>query len=128
MKDYYSTCPFPKPQAEKKKKKQNGWKDKQNRTCHYTGASGAERHEIFGGTRNRQTSIDMGFQVDVCPEIHRRFHAQADEWSRQEVKRWQIYYQVQYMDKLIQTGLTQKQALDCWMALIGENYLWEQET
>ncbi|MCB6992924.1 hypothetical protein LI177_05415 [bacterium 210820-DFI.6.37] len=124
MSDYYNTCPFPKPKTEKKRKKQNGWKDKPNRTCYYTGKPNAERHEIFGGTRNRQTSIDMGFQVDVCPEIHRRLHARADEWSQQEVKRWRIYYQVQYMDKLIQTGLTEKQALDCWMALIGENYLW----
>ena len=52
---YYATCAFPKPVTKKKKPACNGYKDKQNRICAYTGERGAERHELFGGA-NRQTS------------------------------------------------------------------------
>ena len=66
---YDETCAFPKPQDKKKKKKANGYKHKADRVCAYTERPFAERHEIFCG-RNRQISIDNGFQIDVCPEIH----------------------------------------------------------
>ena len=123
MNKYYENCPFPKPKVQQKKKKQNGFKNKPNRVCHYTGQPGAERHEIFGGA-NRQQSIDMGFQVDVSPEIHSRFHSMSDEWSRKEVERWQIFYQVKYIQKLVEAGIDPEKAMELWMLMIGKNYLW----
>lgn len=124
MNDYYTKgALFPKPKSHQRKKKQNGWKEKQNRYCHYTGQPSAERHEVFGGA-NRQQSIDMGFQVDVNPEIHRRFHDESDEWARKEMERWRIYYQVKYIQKLVETGISQEQAMELWMLMIGKNYLW----
>lgn len=124
MNDYYEKgAMFPKPKSSQKRKKQNGWKDKENRVCYYTGQPNAERHEVFGGA-NRQQSIDMGFQVDLSPEIHRRFHSKSDEWARKEIERWQIYYQVKYIQKLVETGISQEQAMELWMLMIGKNYLW----
>lgn len=46
---YYENCAFPKPKSKKKKLLHNGYKDKHERICWYTGRSGAERHEIWGG-------------------------------------------------------------------------------
>lgn len=123
LEEYYRSCPFPKPKTEKKKKQQNGWKEKPDRTCWYTGQTGAERHEIFGGP-NRQTSIEHGFQVDVCPEIHARLHAKADDWARIENLKWSMYYQYTYEQKLIQEfKLDPEEARRCWMAMIGKNFL-----
>ena len=120
---YYQSCPFPKPKPGRKpKKKQNGYKDKPERRCWYTGQPGAERHEIFGGPY-RQTSIEFGFQVDVCPEIHARLHANADDWARIETLKWRMYYQHVYEEKLIQKGLDREEARKAWMAMIGRNYL-----
>lgn len=120
--EYYRSCPFPKPKDTKPKKKQNGFKDKPNRICWYTGQPGAERHEIFGGP-NRQTSIEHGFQVDVCPQIHARLHANADNWSRIENLKWKMYYQHIYEERLISLGLEPKEARKAWMAMIGKNFL-----
>ena len=120
--EYYNSCPFPKPKTAKPKKKQNGFKDKPNRRCWYTGQIGAERHEIFGGP-NRQVSIEMGFQVDVCPEIHARLHANADDWARIENLKWRMYYQHIYEERLISLGLQPEEARKAWMAMIGKNYL-----
>lgn len=122
MNDYYQTCAFPKPTVKKEKKKVNGWKDKPNRICHYCGKRGAERHEIFGGPY-RQTSIDMGFQVDVCPEHHKMLHAHGTEWSKTEKKRWAIYWQLEYEQKLIDTGISPEQARAVWRQMIGRSYL-----
>ena len=119
---YYQNCPFPKPKTIKPKRKQNGFKEKPNRTCWYTGRPGAERHEIFGGP-NRQTSIDMGFQVDVCPEIHARLHANADDWARIENLKWRMYYQNAYEQRLMELGMERKEARKAWMAMIGRNFL-----
>jgi len=120
---YYQTCPFPKPKPDKKKRLlTNGYKDKLQRRCWYTGVLGAERHEIWGGPW-RQTCIDMGFQVDVCHEIHERLQANGDEWARAENLKWQMYFQSKYEQKLIDSGITPGQARECWMALIGKNYL-----
>lgn len=43
---YYENCAFPKPKSKKKKLLHNGYKDKHERICWYTGRPGAERHEI----------------------------------------------------------------------------------
>lgn len=121
--DYYQSCPFPKPKPSKKpKKKQNGFKDKPQRTCWYTGEPNAERHEVFPGIY-RQTSIDMGFQVDVCPRIHRELQANGTEWAKTENLKWRMFYQRQYEERLIETGITEEQARSCWMDLMGRNYL-----
>lgn len=122
LEEYYRSCAYPKPKQSKPKKKQNGYKDKPNRICWYTGRPGAERHEIFGGP-NRQTSIEHGFQVDVCPEIHARLHANADNWARTENLKWGMYYQYVYEQRLEQLGLDKEEARQCWMAMIGRNYL-----
>ena len=120
--EYYRSCAYPKPKQTKPKKKQNGWKDKPQRRCWYTGAPGAERHEIFGGP-NRQTSIELGFQVDVCPEIHARLHANADDWARIENLKWSMYYQHIYEESMQRMGMTQEEAREKWMHMIGRNYL-----
>ncbi len=52
-------------------------------SARYTGRPGAERHEIWGGP-DRQKSIEMGFQVDLCSELHARLHANCDEWAKTE--------------------------------------------
>lgn len=120
---YYQQCPFPKPKPTKKKPLlSNGYKDKPQRRCWYTRTLGAERHEIWGGPY-RQTSIEMGFQVDVCPELHAELQANGTEWAKTENLRWQMYYQHWYEQKLIDTGITPQQACETWMALIGRNYL-----
>lgn len=120
---YYQQCPFPKPKPTKKKPLlSNGYKDKPQRRCWYTGAPGAERHEIWGGPC-RQTCIEMGFQVDVCPEIHAELQANGTTWAKIENLKWQMYYQNLYEQKLIDTGITPQQARETWMALIGRNYL-----
>lgn len=121
--NYYQQCAFPKPKPTKKKQLLcNGYKDKPERKCWYTGQLGAERHEIWGGPY-RQTSIRMGFQVDVCPEIHAELQANGTEWARIENQKWQMYFQSQYEQKLINTGVKPEHARDAWMAMIGRNYL-----
>lgn len=32
------------------------------------------RHEIFYGVKNRKTSKEHGFWLDICPECHQRVH------------------------------------------------------
>ena len=119
---YYENCAFPKPKSKKKKLLHNGFKDKSQRICWYTGQPGAERHEIFGGP-NRQTSIEMGFQVDLCQELHARLHANADDWAKTENRKWRMYFQTIYEEELIASGETPEKARTSWMALIGRNYL-----
>jgi len=121
--EYYQSCAYPKPKpAPKKKLLHNGYKDKPERKCWYTGRPGAERHEIWGGPY-RQTCIEMGFQVDVCPKIHAELQANGTEWAKTENLKWQMYYQNLYEQKLIISGITPEQARQTWMALIGRNYL-----
>ena len=121
--EYYQNCAYPKPKpAGRKRILHNGYKDKQNRRCYYTGAPGAERHEIWGGPW-RQTSIDMGFQVDLSPEMHRKFHEMREDWVIREVTWWKKHYQEKYEGVLIETGVKPEHARECWMALIGKNYL-----
>lgn len=122
MNNYYKTCPFPKPVDKKKKTICNGYKDKPNRVCAYTGAVGAERHELFGGP-NRKISIMYDFQVDVSPEKHRELQDNVTEWAQEENKRLRAEAQKNYMDRLIEEeGITEKAALREWMFLIGRNY------
>lgn len=123
LENYYQSCPYAKPKPTKKKKLlENGYKDKPQRRCWYTGQPNAERHEIWAGPY-RQTCIEMGFQVDVCPELHAELQANGTKWAKVENLKWQMYYQNLYEQKLIATGVTPSQARDCWMALIGKNYL-----
>lgn len=119
---YYDTCAFPKPQDKKKKKKVNGYKGKADRVCAYTGRPFAERHEIFCG-RNRQISIDNGFQIDVCPEIHAELQANITEWAQAENLRLRQKCQWEYENNLIATGVTPEQARELWLKLIGRSYL-----
>ncbi len=121
MNNHYETCPFPKPRAKKKKKKQNGWKEKKNRVCAYCGEYYAERHELFGGP-NRQISIDEGFQIDLCRYHHEELHRNVSEWAKVENKALKSAAQKQYMDKLIECGMSEDAALKAWMNLIGRNY------
>lgn len=120
--EYYRKCAFPKPQDKKTKKKVNGYKDKPNRVCAYTGKTYAERHEIFPG-KNRQISIDYGFQIDVCHEIHEELQANITEWAQAENLRLRQKCQTEYEDKLIETGISLEQARKCWLKLIGRSYL-----
>lgn len=122
LKDYYKTCPFPKPAGKKKKVLYNGYKNKAERRCYYTGRRGAERHEVFGGP-NRQTSIREGFQVDLCPELHRELHANQTEWAKRENLYWRQRYQREYEEKLINAGISAQDARKVWLRLIGKNFL-----
>ncbi len=105
-----------------KRKKYNGYKDKPNRICFYRETGGAERHEVFFGVGQRDISIEYGFQVDLCGELHWEIH-QETEWGKKEDLLWKQTYQTVYMDCLEADGLTREEALAAWMHLIGRNYL-----
>ena len=122
MDDYYYTCPFPKPGKPKKKRPQNGYKDKPNRRCWYCGRDYAERHEVYGGPF-REISIEMGFQVDVCPEHHRMLHSNADHWAQVENKKWRMYYQSEWEEAAIEGGMDPEDARQRWILMMGRNYL-----
>jgi len=113
---------FPKPTTKKKAKKQNGWKDKAGRRCYYCGTLHAERHEVYGGP-NRQISIDLGFQIDLCSSCHRAWHSQSDELWRERKQYWQRYFQEEYEKKLIDGGIRPDQARELWTKLIGKNFI-----
>lgn len=116
--------PVPKPTKSKKKKKlENGYKDKPQRRCYYTGKLGAERHEVYGGPA-RQNSIRYGFQVDLCPEIHERFHNPKTREDYDRIEYWQKKCQRDFETKLIyESGMSPKSAREVFMMLIGRNYL-----
>lgn len=119
---YYETCPFPKPATKKKKLACNGYKDKQNRVCAYTGQHGAERHELFGGV-NRQTSIREALQIDLSPEKHRELQDNITPWAQAENRRLKAEAQKKWMDKYMEAeGVDEAAALRAWMLLIGRNY------
>ena len=122
MDDYYYTCPFPKPGKPKKKKPQNGYKNKPYRYCWYCGRDYAERHEVYGGPF-REISIEMGFQVDLCPEHHRMMHSNGDEWSKIENLKWRMYYQQKWENEQISSGMDPEEARDRWILMMGRNYL-----
>lgn len=77
----------------------------------------------FLAGRTAKKSIELGFQVDVCPEIHARLHANCDDWARIENRKWKMYYQTKYEEEQIAAGATEEEARADWMALIGRNYL-----
>ena len=105
-----------------KRKKYNGYKDKPNRTCFYRETGGAERHEVFYGTAEREISIMYGFQVDLAPELHWEIHHET-EWGQKEDMLWRQAYQTVYMDCLEADGLSREEALAAWMILMSRNYL-----
>lgn len=105
-----------------KRSKNNGYKNKPERTCFYRGTTGAERHEVFYGTGQRQISIEYGFQVDLSSELHSEIHRET-EWGNQEDTLWKQAYQTVYMDCMEADGFDREQALSAWMHLIGRNYL-----
>lgn len=113
---------FPKPKDTKKKKKVNGYKSKPKRICYYCGTYGADRHEIYGGP-NRQTSIDLEFQIDLCEDCHRKFHNPPNDLWISRILFWRQRFQKKYETILMQTGISKQHARDCWMELIGRNYL-----
>ena len=122
MNEYYQSCAFPKPITKTPKKKVNGYKDKPNRVCWYCGERNAERHEVFNGPY-RQTSIEMGFQVDVCPVHHRKLHESSRKFAKIETLKWRMYYQKKYENTLIESGISEEQARELWMTMMGKNYL-----
>lgn len=105
-----------------KRKKYNGYKDKAERMCFYNETGGAERHEVFYGTGQRQISIEYGFQVDLSQEAHWEIHNET-EWGRKVDLMWKQAYQTVYMDCMEADGFDRDQALSAWMHLIGRNYL-----
>lgn len=122
MNDYYKTCPIPKPIDRKKKKKVNGYKDKHKRICYYCHTAGADRHEVFGAS-NRQISIDNGFQVDLCRKCHKEIQNNITPWAQEQNTFWKEKYQKEYEQKLIERGMSPKDARAFWICLIGRNYL-----
>ncbi|MCI9598561.1 MAG: hypothetical protein HFE75_15030 [Firmicutes bacterium] len=141
IRQYYANCPFPKTGKKKKRKKQNGWKDKPNRRCRYTRIPGAERHELFYGSGLRQISIDNGFQVDLHPAIHRLFHGivgkaelealnvpgmfpDPHEWAAKEEEELQKGCQEAWEAKeQMELGVSPEEARERWRRLIGQSYL-----
>ena len=124
MAEYYQTCAFPKPGSRKKKKLENGYKDKPNRFCAYCGEPYAERHEVFAGP-NRQFSIANGLQVDVCADHHRQLQDNITDWAKEKNTLLRRNCQLRYMKRLMTEGLTGRQALNDWMQNIGRNYVKE---
>jgi serine/threonine protein phosphatase PrpC len=122
MNAYYLTCAVPKPGNARKKKKQNGWKDKPGRVCVYDGTGGAERHEVFSGPL-RQVSIDLGFQIDVSKARHEELHANATEWAQRENLRLKRFFQEKYEAECFAAGMGAAAAREAWMKLIGKNHL-----
>ncbi len=141
IREYYKNCAFPKEGKKKKERKRNGWKNKAGRRCKYTGQPCAERHELFYGNGLRQISVDHGFQVDLCPPIHRLFHGivgKADlerlgvpgmfpdplGWAEREAEKLkqecQEKWEAQEQAKL---GIAPEEARERWMRLIKRNYL-----
>lgn len=102
----------------------NGYKDKADRICIYTGKPYAERHEVFPGS-NRQISIREGFQIDVCHDKHAELQANITPWAKAENLRWKRHFERQWLDTKMETGLTEEQAVREWMSMIGRNYLEE---
>lgn len=125
MNEFYKTCAVPKPQTKKKKKLTNGWKDKPYRRCAICGAYGAERHELFGGA-NRQTSIKMKFQVDLCREHHEAFHRQDAEWAP-VVTEYRARAQRKWELDMVSAGISPQDTRKLWVEMIGRNYLIEEE-
>lgn len=120
--EYYQTCAFPKPGNSKKKKLHNGYKDKPSRVCAYCGRPSADRHEVFGAS-NRQLSIELKFQVDVCNDHHMELHENSTEWAKKENARLRRNFQLKYMRTCMNEGMTGRQALNAWMLQIGRNYV-----
>jgi len=103
----------------------NGWKCKSERRCKYCPhpTGGAERHEVFGGNPNRQISIREGFQIDVCRKHHQELQDNITDWAQAENLRLRQHFERQWIDKQMADGLTEREAVRGWMALIGKNYL-----
>ncbi len=121
-KEYYARCAFPKPKDTKKKKPENGWKDKPHRVCEVCGEYGAERHEIFGGP-NRRNSMEDGLQMDLCQYHHRMWHEdtsrEVNRWKTSCRKKAQQKYEQQKMDQ----GMNKQQARLSFMRRYGFNLL-----
>lgn len=143
--EYYATCAYPKEGKKKKKKrKQNGWKNKAVRRCRYTGQPNAERHELFYGNGKRQISIDLGFQVDLCPPIHRLFHGivgkaelealnvpgmfpDPEGWAKREVDELRRGCQEAWEAKeQMEQGITPEEARERWIQLMGRSYVMDE--
>lgn len=110
--------------AAKEQKKYNGYKDKADRHCFYTGLPYAERHEVFGGS-NRRISIRCGFQVDLSPGLHRELHENITARAKAENQKWRETYERIYIDEVMSEGASEADALQAWMQLIGRNYIEE---
>lgn len=102
----------------------NGWKDKPNRKCAYCGQYGAERHEIFPGM-NRQISIRERLQVDLCREHHEQIQQRSTPWGQREDQRLRENAERWWLSCRIKEGMTKREAVRAWMAMIGRNYLEE---
>lgn len=121
-KTYYTSCAFPKSKDVRKKKPQNGYKEKPFRVCEVCGEYGAERHEIFGGP-NRLNSIEDKLQMDLCADHHRMWHEDTSD----EVERWKLQRRQQaqrtYEEKLIGAGKEPQQARLAFLRRYGKSYL-----
>ncbi len=120
---YYGYAMAQMDRAEREERKYNGYKDKADRTCFYTGTPYAERHEVFGGTANRKISLSLGFQVDLCPEKHLEIQMRTTPWGKSENDKWRTHFQRAYMDRIKEEGITEEEALRAWVMLIGRNYI-----
>ncbi len=110
--------------AAREKKRYNGYKDKADRHCFYTGLPYADRHEVFSGA-NRRISIRCGFQVDLSPALHRELQENITPWAKTENQKWRETYERLYMDEVMAEGASEAEALQAWMQLIGRNYIEE---
>ncbi len=122
---YYRYAAEQMERASREKKKYNGYKDKPERICFYTGRPYAERHEVFSGRPNRQISIEYGFQVDLCVEKHRELQDNITPWAKAENQKWREAYERNYIDALMSENINEEDALRRWMRLIGRNYIEE---
>lgn len=73
--------------------------------------------------KSAQLSIDNGFQIDVCSEIHAELQENITEWAQAENLRLRQKCQSEYEDTLIGSGITPDEARKLWLNLIGRSYL-----
>lgn len=105
---------YPKPSAPKKKKAQNNKRQTVPTICDHCGETAyCQTNEIFRG-KNRQISIQYGFQNNLCLGCHEKVTNLRGEYWILKDEEWK-----QQAQKKFEETHTRAE----FMALIGRNYL-----
>ncbi len=63
--------------------------------------------------------------MDVCQECHRQLTDNVTPWAQQENASLRREFQLKHMERLMDDGMSEEQALRQWMIDIGRNYVEE---